>query len=418
MLAVRDPRLRRAWRFLQALAREYREAGGHDSAASLTYTTLFAVVPLMTVAFAILKMVPALSGVGLHIETLIFENFVPATGAQVRQYLAGFADQAASLTTVGIVFLLAMALLLLLKIERVINRIWRVHRPRRLVSSLLVYWALLTLGPLLLGTGIAVSSYLLSVEIVSTAVGHLGLFSELLALVPFLAAAVLFSMVYIAVPNCNVPLRDGVIGGIVAALLLELARHAFTFFVTRFSSYELVYGAFAAVPLFLLWIYISWVITLFGVVLAYVLASWDDEELRDATAFPALLKILALFRARQHGGEAVDEREVAHVARLAGIDNWQELRERLLLARLLERSEGGALLLACDLSALRVADILRLLDWKQIDAVTASGLEQDAFAQAAADYLREAMLVLDAQLDEPVGALLDRLPERFPETAS
>ncbi len=404
------PDFRRGWRFLRALVREYLDTGCDDSAASLTYTTLFAVVPMMTVAFAILQCTPQLGGWSERIEALVFENFVPATGEQVRQYLVAFAHQASNLTSVGVVFLVVTSLMMMFTVERAFNRIWRVHRQRRLFASLMVYWALITLGPLLLGTGLAVSSYLFSVRVVSDAVGQMHAFSPLLSLLPFLLGAVFFSIVYIAVPNCNVPLREGVIGGVVASGLLELARHAFTFFVTRFTSYELVYGAFAAVPLFLLWIYISWVITLFGVVLVYSLANWDDEEVQPATAFPALLKVLGLFRQRQLQGQVVTDREARHLARHAGIDNWHELRERLLAEGLVERSETGHLLLACDLHETRLADLARVLDWAQVDRLPDSGREPDEFAQAVADRLREAVAAFDAHLDTPVAEVLEQLP--------
>lgn len=265
-------------RFVHALLREYRAAGCDDRAASLTYTTLFAVVPVMTVAFAVLRLMPQLAGISERIEGIIFENFMPAAGAQVQQYLAGFAAQATKLTVVGGIFLLATAVMLLMTVERAFNRIWRVDRHRRLWSSLLVYGALLTLGPLLLGSGMIISSYLFSIHVVSETVGRIGGWTNFLIVLPFFFSAVFFSLAYILVPNCPVPVREGIIGGVVASLLLEAARHVFTFIVSGFSSWELMYGAFAAVPLFLLWIHISWAITLFGVVLVHVLTHGDDDD--------------------------------------------------------------------------------------------------------------------------------------------
>lgn len=394
---------------MRALVREYLDTGCDDSAASLTYTTLFAVVPMLTVAFAILKLMPQLAGVGDRIENIIFENFVPATGEQIRYYLVEFSAQASRLTTLGILFLLVTSGMMLVTVERAFNRIWRVHRRRRLLSSLLVYWALLTLGPLLLGSGLAVSSYVLSTQTVSAALGHFSLLKQAVVFLPFVLGAMFFSIAYIAIPNCHVPVREGVMGGVVASLLLEIARHVFTFFVTGFSSYELVYGAFAAVPLFLLWIYISWMITLFGVVLVYLLVNRDDEEVQKATAFPALLKVLALFRARQQQGGGVTDREARHLAHHSGIDNWHELRERLFASRIIERAETGVLLLACDLYRTRLADLARVLSWDVVDRLPDSGREPDAFAQAVADRLHAAVAAFDACLDEPVAVALERL---------
>lgn len=405
-----NSRLRGARRFLTSLVREFNDTGCTDSTASLTYTTLFALVPMMTVAFALLKVTPQLHAVGDRIEALIFENFLPASGDQLRHYLTGFSAQASRLTGIGVLFLLTTSLFMLLTVERAFNRIWRVHRQRRLLPSLLVYWALLTLGPLLVGSGFVASSWLAAYAGRETMAGveHLPVWEPLLAMLPFLLGAVFLSLLYIAVPNCDVPVREGIVGGIVASLLMEVARHAFTLVVLRFTAYELVYGAFAVVPLFLAWIYISWAITLFGVVLVYVLANRDDTDVPPATTFPALLKVLAMFREHQQKGLPVPDQEARHVARRAGIDNWHEFRERLLARRILERDERGALLLVRDLHTLRLADVARVMNWEAVSRAARGREEPDAFARDMAGRLREAMADFDARLDESVASALDR----------
>lgn len=401
------PDYRRAWRFMRALEREYRESGCADGAATLTYTTLFAVVPTMTVAWALIKAMPSAGGLGERLEALIFNNLVPASGEQVRAYLAGFAEQASNLTGIGVLFLVVTAVMMLLAVERQINAIWRLHRERSLVSSLLVYWALLTLGPVLIGAGLAASSYLLSADLFGETVGNLGLVRVFLEVVPFLVGILFFSLLYIAVPNCSIPVREGVVGGVVAAMLFEGAKAGFTYFVSRFSSYELVYGAFAAVPLFLLWVYISWSITLFGVVLVYMLANWEDDAVARGTPFPALLRVLELFHRRQGGGVAVSEREARHAARSAGIDNWHELREQLLRHRFLERLAGGELVLVRDLHHLRLSELVRLLSWDDLDGAGERGTEGDAFARSMDARLHAALASMNASLDVSVATVLD-----------
>lgn len=407
------PTLRRAGRFLRDLFRVFDSSGCLDSAASLTYTTLFAVVPMVTVMWAIMKSMPQLGDMGVRLEEMLFTNLVPATGAQVRDYLSAFSEQASNLTGIGIAFLLVTALLMLLTVERRINSIWRVHRERGLVSSLLVYWALLSLGPVLLGVGIAASSWLLSADLLGGIVGPSGSLEMLLQFLPFLMTAVFFSLLYIVVPNCAVPIREGVIGGVVAALLFELAKAGFGYFVTRFNSYELVYGAFAAVPLFLLWIYISWSIVLFGVVLVYTLANWDDDAVTRATAFPALLRLLQIFHDRQDTGGVVSDREARHAAHRAGIDNWHDLREMLLARRYLERLASGDLVLLRDLHTLKLSELARLFSWEQLDARVRAGTEPDAFAQAQAERLQAALAQFNAGLDVTVAEVLDA-PESTP----
>lgn len=403
----RFPDIRRAGRFLRELVRAFKSSGCWDSAASLTYTTLFAVVPTLTVVWAVMQSMPTLGGMNARLEEILFTNFVPATGAQIREYLTGFSHQASNLTSAGVVFLVITALMLLLTIERRINAIWRVHRERGLVSSLLVYWALLTLGPVLAGVGIAASSWLLSAELAGGLVGPSGAFVVLLQLLPFLMAAVLFSLLYILVPNCAVPIREGIIGGVFAAALFELAKIGFAYFVGGFNSYELVYGAFAAVPLFLLWIYISWLIVLFGVVLVYTLANWDDDAVTRATPFPALLRLLQLFHDRQNTGGVVPDREARHAARHAGIDNWHELREMLLARRYFGRLPGGDLVLLRDLHTLKLSELLRLFSWEQLDARVYDGCEPDAFAQAQAGHLQAMLAQFDAGMNATVAEVLD-----------
>lgn len=399
--------IRRAWRFLVSLVREYEETGCDDSAAKLTYTTLFAVVPTLTVAWAILRALPQLGDIGTDLDGLLFNNLLPATGDQVREYIGAFAEQAANLTGVGVAFLAVTAVMMLLTIERRINAVWRLHRERSLVSSLLVYWALLTLGPVLLGAGVGASSYLLSTELWGEDVQRRTAVVMLLGAVPFLVEVIFFSLLYIVVPNCSVPIRDGVVGGVIAALLFEIAKAGFAFFVTRFNSYELVYGAFAAVPLFLLWIYISWSITLFGVVLVYTLSNHDDEVVRRGTAFPALLKVLGLFHRRQREGRAVADAEARRLARASGIGNWHDWRETLLRQRLVERLANGDLVLVRDLHAVTLADLVRLLSWGQIDRANDGGQEPDTFAQSLAKTLADAVADLDARLGDSVASVLE-----------
>jgi membrane protein len=392
--------LRLRLRFLQALVHDYQQAGCRDSAAALTYTTLFALVPMLTVVFAILRSMPALADSGSQFEALIFENFLPETGAQVRDYLTAFAGKAGSLTAIGAVILFVTSVMMLVTIERAFNRIWHIHRQRGLVSSLLVYWTVLTLGPLLIGAGLALTSYLVSSDLFHAAVGNTETFRRLLGLLPFVLSAAGFSILYIAVPNCNVPIREGIAGGIVAAALFELAKKGFSLFVTGFSSYNLVYGAFAAVPVFLLWIYLSWMITLFGVVLVYVLVNWDEEEVRAGSLLPGLLQVLALFRARQRQGDSVADREARRCASAAGIENWNDLREVLLASNLLQRTQSGELMLARDLDDMRLRDIVRLLPW--------SGLDVPADADAPATVaLREALQAFDARLDQTLAGAID-----------
>src|SRR5690606_1888351 len=249
--------------FCRFLVQRFLVDRGPQSAAALTYTTLFAVVPLMTVTFAMLSAIPAFHGVGEQIQFYIFNNFIPSTGATIQEYLVAFTSQARQLTWFGVGFLMATALMVLLTIEKAFNTIWRVCQPRRGVSSFLLYWAILSLGPLLLGAGFATSTYIASLSLISGPNAVIGV-GAIIKMMPLLLSVAAFTLIYAAVPNTRVPLRHALVGGGFTAVLLEAAKQLFGVYVSYFPSYQLIYGAFAAVPLFLLWVYLSWMVVLFG----------------------------------------------------------------------------------------------------------------------------------------------------------
>ncbi|MCW8908094.1 MAG: virulence factor BrkB family protein [Sedimenticola sp.] len=234
------------------------------SAAALTFTTLLALVPLMTVVLAIFSAFPVSDRIVEQLQGFVFSNFLPASGEVISSYLNRFSENASRMTGPGLLFLVVVALLLMANIERAFNRIWRVKQRRRPLSRFLVYWAILTLGPLLIGISVAVTSYLVSMPQLSGAASWLGESLPLLKLMPVVASAFAFSLLYLVVPNRQVPLRHAVFSGVLAALMFELSKRLFAYYITQFPTYEAIYGALAAMPIFLLWLYLAWGITLLG----------------------------------------------------------------------------------------------------------------------------------------------------------
>ncbi len=256
-------RLRELLSFVRYLADRFIEDRAPNNAAALTYTTLFAVVPVMTVTFAMLSAIPAFQGTEVQIQAFIFRNFVPSTGATLEEYLRNFIEQARHLTWLGVALLAVTSFFMLVTVEKTFNDIWRVRIPRRGVSSFLLYWAVLSLGPLLLGAGFAMSTYLASVALVFGSYGMSGA-QMLLKVTPLLFSIAAFTLMYAAVPNTRVPLRHALIGGALTGVLFEAAKSLFGLYVFYFPGYQLIYGAFATVPLFLVWIYVCWLIVLLG----------------------------------------------------------------------------------------------------------------------------------------------------------
>ena len=258
---------------LRVLGRRFIEDRCMQVASSLTFTTLLALVPIVTVALTVVSAFPVFGSLIEQLHDFVVQNLLPESVDVITTYAQQFSKNAAHLTAVGVVFLGVTALLLMFTIEGEFNDIWRVSRPRPLLRRVLVYSAVLTIGPLFIGASLSVTSYLitLSLGLVDEVPG---MQSALLRFVPLVLTSAAFALLYFTMPKCQVLKRDALTGGIAAGAGFEVMKHGFGFYVTHFPTYKVVYGAFAAVPIFLLWIYLSWLIILGGAVLVAALPGW------------------------------------------------------------------------------------------------------------------------------------------------
>lgn len=330
------------------------------SAAALTYLTLFALVPLMTVVYSVFSLIPAFDGVAEQLQGVLFSHFVPESGQELQGYLAEFSSQARSLTGVGVGVLVVTAYWMLTNIEKTFNSIWGVSRPRKGIASFLLYWAVLSIGPLLLGAGLAVNTYVLSLKLVFREWDAIGVSSVVFQVLPFLLTVSGFALLFFAVPNCRVPFRHALIGGFTTALLFQLLKDLFGAAVAR-SSIQLVYGAFAAVPLFLLWINLVWTVVLAGAILVRTLAERSylvkEDKLNDMFA---TLMCLDLLRERSRTGHTVSDGDCYRMG--LGVVHWQRLRNRLEKARWISQTANGRYVLVRDLRDLTLWDLAAVLD--------------------------------------------------------
>jgi len=254
-----------------------RLSRGHyfREASALSFSTVLALVPLLAVVFSALSLFPIFETWSSAIQEFVYVNFVPQLGEQIRTYIEEFSANTGQLTIWGLIFLLVTALTLLATIEDAFNDIWKVKKGRSLGHRILVYWTMLTLGPILIALSLSLSSYMWSLttfsdrEVVNSVKG------SLLAYLPFVLEVVAFVLFYFSVPNCMVRFKHAVIGGTVAALLFELAKYGFGQYLSHVKSYQLIYGALAILPVFLIWIYLSWLVVLIG---AYITAAFGDME--------------------------------------------------------------------------------------------------------------------------------------------
>ncbi|SDI28642.1 membrane protein [Pseudomonas flavescens] len=347
------------WRFLW---HRFFANRGTDNAAALTYTTLFAVVPMMTVTFAMLSAVPAFQGTGEQIQAFIFHNFVPSAGEALQEYLREFTTQARQLTWIGVAVLAVTAFWMLVTIERTFNTIWRVRQPRRGISTFLLYWAILSLGPMLLGAGFAISTYIASLSLLSGLDAVVGA-ETLLRFTPLLFSVAAFTLLYAAVPNARVPLRHALWGGLFTAVLLELAKALFGVYVRLFPGYQLIYGAFATVPLFLLWIFMSWLIVLVGAELVCNLGVSHPWRRRAMPRVLVLLGILRVFQSRQRSGLKVRHRDVQRQGWLLPEHEWEEVLSFLESQRLVACTGGDSWMLSRDLGHYSLQQLLERSPW-------------------------------------------------------
>jgi len=262
------------WRSTASTLRErFREDRLGLTASSLTFTTTIALVPLFTVALAIFTAFPMFGKLQVVLQRWLVDNLVPdAIARQVLGYLTQFARQASQLGSVGLVFLLATALALVLTIDRTLNGIWRVRRKRRLSQRILVYWAAITLGPLVLGASITMTSFAVSASRGLTG-GMLGGLSLLLDTAQFAVLAGGAAAMYYYVPNTRVRRSHAWAGGIFTSAVMALAKKLLVIYLGMVPTYSVVYGTFATVPILLVWIYLAWVIVLLGAVITAYLPS-------------------------------------------------------------------------------------------------------------------------------------------------
>jgi membrane protein len=346
---------RSIWRRIAYLIRRFGIDRCSENAAALTYMSLFALVPLMTVLYTMASAIPAFQGLEGQIEAFLFENLVPETSSDIQKYLSDFSRQAKNLTGAGIGFLVITAVLMLRNIEKSFNHIWHTQGNRSPVASFLLYWAVLSLAPVTIGLALAISTYLSSVADLVVSVDITGIGAYLLKLAPLALSTAGFSLLYAAVPNCRVPLVHALVGGFAAALAFNIARATFTKMVVG-SSYTFIYGAFAAVPLFLLWIYLSWNIVLMGGVLVHSLSAYQSVEEANRPTVLKALDILYLFWLHQKTGTAVNEIDILRERHEAvhGIDGetWSTLRAIFLEQNLIMQSDRGEYVLSRDLHEL------------------------------------------------------------------
>lgn len=263
--------LANAGKVLRFAAKRAGEKKLTQVAASLTFTTVLAIVPLLAVVLSLFTAFPLFAEFKVALENFLTTNLMPSDVSDtVMSYLNQFAAQASRLTAIGSLFLIITSIMLLVTVDEAFNDIWHVQHQRRWRQRILVYWAIISIGPILAGASLWATSLLASESL--NRVGELsGVFSVALSLVPLLVTSVGFAALFMGVPHRRVNWKDAFAGGLGTAIVLEAMKAGFAYYLTSFPSYKVIYGAFATLPIFLLWIYLSWLAILFGATVAATL---------------------------------------------------------------------------------------------------------------------------------------------------
>jgi membrane protein len=347
---------------MQRVVQRFNEDRCMQIAASLTYTTLLALVPLLTIALTVISAFPVFDEMSVVLQAFVLENLLPQSAEVIANYTREFTANAARLTAVGVGFLSVTAILLLITIDRAFNDIWRVRHPRPLVQRVVVYWTLLTIGPVLIGASLSITSWLVaqSVQFVRVIPGAAVV---LLTLVPFVLTSLALALLYLTMPNRRIAVRDALVGGFIAGLAFEVMKRGFAFYITSFPTYRLVYGAFATVPLFLMWVYLSWLVVVFGAVVVAVLPEWREKAGRAEAApgsdfFDALQILKVLWQAHREG-------KVVKITELFGtvkvrIERLEAILDAMRGATWVARAAPNGWVLSKDPDGITVAEVFRL----------------------------------------------------------
>jgi membrane protein len=349
--------LRASWagRVAKVLRFAARRAGEEQLlqvASSLTFTTVLAIVPMLAVVLSLFTAFPVFQEFRVALEDFLTHSLMPpAVSDNIMNYLNQFARQASRLTAIGGGFLIVTSILLIMTIDKTFNDIWHVTRQRPLPQRALVYWAAVTLGPVVAGASLWATSFLAreSLGLVKEVPNLIGL---TVSFIPLLLTGLGFAALFVVVPNRRVYWKDALAGGFGTAIVLEIMKAAFAYYVTRFPTYTVIYGAFATLPIFLLWIYLSWLAVLFGATVAASLplirlGRWEINREPGAAFIDAIGVLRCLYEAM---GNTPAGRSASRLATTLHLhhDELNSVLEALVDLGMVTRTQEQRWILSCD----------------------------------------------------------------------
>lgn len=398
-------RLRAFFRFL---GRRTLEDDLFQAAGALSFTTVFALVPLSMVVFGVLAAFPVFSAWSDGLSDYVFSNFVPRAASSVQTYLRQFSDNAGQLTTAGVIALLVSLLITVSGVETAFNRIWRVKAARPKFGRFVMYWTVLTLGALLAAASLAMSARFFALSVFETQVGS-ALEQLMLRLAPMGIELVAITVIYRVVPHRTIHWRHAFAGALLATVLLESIKSAIGLYLGSFDAYSKIYGTVAFVPIFLLWIYLTWAAVLLGASLASSLSAFRYQpahlRLPEGYELYGLLRLLARFQQARGQGRGLHSDEIERLEPMLTDALVQQMLAQLHEIRLVRRAEDGEWLLARDLDTLPLAELYEVCQLRIPIAEAHLPSRDDAIGRAAIEAIDELRIPLRDLLKRRVSTI-------------
>ncbi len=394
--------------FYRFVARRVLDDNLFQAAGALSYTTVFALVPLSMVVFGVLAAFPGFADWSDRLSDYIFSNFVPTSARSVEGVLKQFSANADKLTAAGVIALLVSLLITLNGVETTFNRIWRVKAARPKLGRFLVYWTVLTLGALIAAASLAISARFFAMAVFDTQAGHL-LEITMLRATPMALEWLAFAAIYRVVPHRTVKWRHALAGALLATVLFELVKWALGVYLGTFGNYSRIYGGLAFVPIFLLWVFLSWVAVLLGASLASAVSAfrYQPVHLRLPIGYEmyGLLRLLARFREARRKGEGLHTDRIQQLEPILTDALVQDMLAQLEEIAVVRRAEDGEWLLARDLDDLTLAELYEACQLRVPIAEAHLPCKDDPLGHSAIQALDELRIPLRALLKRRVGSI-------------
>lgn len=404
----------RAIAFFRFLWRRFLDDRLFEAAGALSFTTVFALVPLSMVVFGVLSAFPVFDDWSGQLSDYVFSNFVPSSARSVEKYLQEFSANTGQLTAAGLIALVISLLITLTSVEATFNRIWRVKTARPKFSRFLVYWTVLTLGALVAATSLAISTRFFALAVFETGPGR-ALEGVMLWLAPMTIELIAFAAIFRVVPHRTIKWRHAMAGALLAVLLFELVKWSIGLYMGSFGTYQKIYGPLAFVPIFLLWIYLGWVSILLGASFAASMSAFRYQptsmRLPNGYELYGLLRLLGRFAEQRHKGRGLHSDEIQQLEPMLTDALVQELLGELCDIGLLRRAESGEWVLGRDLDDITMAELYEACELRIPIAEAHLPCREDSLGIAVVAELDQLRLPLRELLKRRVSSVYDDLPK-------